>query len=87
MPNKYSRSPAALLSRAAPGMASFSVNLGAHGGAMAAQGCAFVRRRPERPPMHRGVARPPRVPLFWRGVVQYSGVVWRRANAASLQGP
>ena len=54
MPNEYSRSPAALLSGVAPEMASFGVILGAHGGAMGAQGCAFVHRRPGCPPRYRG---------------------------------
>jgi len=49
MPKQYSRSPAALLSAVTQEMASVGVILGAHGGALGAQGCAFVHRRSERP--------------------------------------
>lgn len=43
MPTEYSRRPVALLGAATPELASVGVILGADGGAMGAQGCAFVR--------------------------------------------
>lgn len=57
-------------------------------GAQWVQGFAFIHRRPERPPRHRGVrGSTPGCIDSWRGNAHYSGVMWNHADVGYLQGP